>query len=422
MSKQDIINNSEVASVSSKDNLLAKNEKQNENVVENNINNTSINEKQNQIIEVNDNKEVENVPKKKKRVYWIDFLRIFASYVVILTHACLRGVRPKFFSYNWKVLISYNSVSASTAVPYFIMISGILFLNPKKKITIKTVFSKYVLRMFKAYVFWILFYALIDPLIVNGTKVQFKDLLKNIIDYFCNSYGHLWYLNFVFGLYMATPVFKLITPDRQITWYFILICSIVELFIPNAYNLLTHLYEIKHVDYIRNFVNSLKFEMAGGNIFYFFLGYMLDSHKFSKKIYIYLCYVASFIGFLWSIYFRLRLSKKDGKDNFDMIKSTCLHSAISAAGVLLFFKHTLNKWIERIMENEKVRKIVLIVSECTFGIYLIHASMLNLSFYIFNANTFNPLFWAPLYSFIIFWACFAVIYVMRKVPILRDFT
>ena len=162
--------------------------------------------------------------------------------------------------------------------------------------------------------------------------------------------------------------------------------------------------------------------MVGGNIVYFFIGYMLDSHKFSKKLYIYLCYAASLVGFAWSIYFRLRLSYKTGRDNFEMIKATCLHSAISAAGVLLFFKHTLNGCIERIMENEKVRKIVLTISECTFGIYLIHATMLNLSFYIFNANSFNPLFWAPIYTLIIFFACFAVIYVMRKIPILRDCT
>ena len=215
------INKNEVESISSGENLLEKNERQNEKGVD--TYNTNINEKQNQIIEFIDNYEVEYVPKTKKRVYWIDFLRIFASYFVILTHACLRGTYAKFKTYNWKILASYNSVGASTSVPYFIMISGILFLNPKKKITFKMVFSKYVLRMFKAYVFWILYYALVDPIIVNGSKVQFKYLLNNVINYFFNSYGHLWYLNFVFGLYIATPVFKLITPDRKVTWYYIFI-------------------------------------------------------------------------------------------------------------------------------------------------------------------------------------------------------
>jgi len=78
----------------------------------------------------------------------------------------------------------------------------------------------------------------------------------------------------------------------------------------------------------------------------------------------------------------LKLALRDGKDNYEMIKMTCFNSVISAVGVFLFFKHTLNGWIKHLMEKEKIRKFILIVSECTFGVYLIHATVL---YYIYHS-------------------------------------
>ncbi|KAG4098686.1 hypothetical protein H8356DRAFT_1424246 [Neocallimastix lanati (nom. inval.)] len=203
------------------------NSNENLNIKENENNSIKIKyNEQSQTIEINDKTEVENIPTKKKE--------IFACYLVIFTHACLRGTKVKFATYEWKVLVSYNSITAYTC----------WYTNFKsyEKITIKTIFSKYILRMFKAYVFWILCYAVVDPFILK------------------KSSGYLWYLNFTIGLYMATPIFKIIVSDRIVTWYLIIVFYFIEQFMPTATYLLVNYYKIEQFQYLRNFVNTLKFK------------------------------------------------------------------------------------------------------------------------------------------------------------------
>lgn len=86
------------------------------------------------------------------------------------------------------VLNIYGSISR-WAVPIFVMITGMLLLSPEKNISIQTIFSKYIKRIFIILVFWVIIYALVTQM-VSSDEFDIKILANKII----NSHYHLWYL------------------------------------------------------------------------------------------------------------------------------------------------------------------------------------------------------------------------------------
>ena len=61
-------------------------------------------------------------------------------------------------TFEWNAINVYSGL-ARFAVPIFVMISGALFLDPKKDIPIRKIYSKYILRIVIAFVFWSVVYA-----------------------------------------------------------------------------------------------------------------------------------------------------------------------------------------------------------------------------------------------------------------------
>ena len=79
------------------------------------------------------------------------------------------------------------------AVPIFVMISGALFLQ--RDIPTKIIYTKYILKLSVAYIFWSLIYSLY----YGG------NLSRHVIN-FINSTFHLWFIPMIIGLYIAYPI------------------------------------------------------------------------------------------------------------------------------------------------------------------------------------------------------------------------
>lgn len=95
-----------------------------------------------------------------KREYWIDYLRILASFGVVSIHVTV----PYYERFGEINLISWwiaNIINCSSqfAVPLFLMISGYLSLG--KPYSIQTFYSKRIPRLLYASIFWGIAYCLI---------------------------------------------------------------------------------------------------------------------------------------------------------------------------------------------------------------------------------------------------------------------
>ena len=97
----------------------------------------------------------------KNRIIYLDILRILATFAVIIIHVCSQNwnkVAPS--SYEWNVFNFFSGISR-WAVPIFVMISGTLFLDNRRNINIKKLYTKNILRIITAFIFWSLFYTII---------------------------------------------------------------------------------------------------------------------------------------------------------------------------------------------------------------------------------------------------------------------
>ena len=95
----------------------------------------------------------------KKRITWIELLRIAACIGVIGIHAGSQHFRDTALDSGvWRVSNFYHGIFRF-AVAVFVMISGTLYLDSKRNWSLKKLWRKNILQIAAAYAFWQFFYA-----------------------------------------------------------------------------------------------------------------------------------------------------------------------------------------------------------------------------------------------------------------------
>ena len=136
-----------------------------------------------------------------ERIFYCDLLRVIAVILIILVHvSAQKWYTTDVTSINWKIMHAYDNIGAIGNC-IFVMISGTLFLDKKKKITSKYLRKK-IFHLVVVYIFWQTAYFLST----NSLKLsmQFlKDIFFNLFDH----YSHLWFLFMIAGIYFCVPIF-----------------------------------------------------------------------------------------------------------------------------------------------------------------------------------------------------------------------
>lgn len=90
----------------------------------------------------------------KKRITWIELLRIAACIGVIGIHAGSQHFRDTALDSGvWRVSNFYHGIFRF-AVAVFVMISGTLYLDSKRNWSLKKLWRKNILQIAAAYAFW----------------------------------------------------------------------------------------------------------------------------------------------------------------------------------------------------------------------------------------------------------------------------
>ena len=136
----------------------------------------------------------------KTREIWLDWLRVVACFLVMLTHSTepfyLGGEGSLILTHSDAVWASIMDVLSRAAVVLFVMASS--YLQFPLHYSTKEFFRKRAWRILPPFLIWTLVYAL-----VWGEPVQnFKDLLWN----FNYAAGHLWFVYMLIGLYLLMPL------------------------------------------------------------------------------------------------------------------------------------------------------------------------------------------------------------------------
>ena len=134
------------------------------------------------------------------REIWLDWMRVTACFLVMMTHACepfyLGGEGSLILTKADALWVSVLNVLPRAAVALFIIASSYLQF-PLTRPT-GEFFKRRAGRILIPFVFWSIVYAL-----VWGEPVQnFKDLLLN----FNYAAGHLWFVYMLIGVYLVMPL------------------------------------------------------------------------------------------------------------------------------------------------------------------------------------------------------------------------
>lgn len=289
-----------------------------------------------------------------KRTIYFDYLRVIACFAVIVLHVSAGQwhdyTEPTF---EWNVMNIYDSATRF-CVPIFLMISGALFLNPEKKLSLRKLYTHNILRVITAFCFWSFIYAC-----YTFTPSEGPSFLTLLL---C-GHLHMWFLWLIVGLYMLVPILRKVVENRRVMEYFLLLSFVFSFVIPFIFDLtkifIPFLSSIVSIG--ETYINNLHLSMLSAFTFYFVLGYYLHTTRVNKRIentFILLGALSS-IGIAALTYFLFHL-----KGILDMSfyrYGTFLVSLESIAVFLL---------VKRLGNVES--KIVYSISKYSFGIYLIH--------------------------------------------------
>jgi surface polysaccharide O-acyltransferase-like enzyme len=138
--------------------------------------------------------------KAARREIWIDWMRVVACFLVVLTHSCepfyLGGEGSLILTKADAIWVSILNVLPRASVALFIVASS--YLQFPLHYSTGEFFRRRAVRILIPFALWTVVYAL-----AWGEPVQnFKDVLLN----FNYAAGHLWFVYMLVGLYLIMPL------------------------------------------------------------------------------------------------------------------------------------------------------------------------------------------------------------------------
>lgn len=131
---------------------------------------------------------------------WIDFLRVFAIFLVIIVHSTepfyLGGPGSQISSLSNAYWVSFFDSFARACVPLFVIASSYLLLPLSQETS--QFFKRRLIRVVIPFIVWTAVYALLW----GNPSENFYSLLFN----FNYAAGHLWFVYMLLGIYLIIPV------------------------------------------------------------------------------------------------------------------------------------------------------------------------------------------------------------------------
>lgn len=321
--------------------------------------------------------------------YGLLLLRIFCTFCVIVIHVTAPLVMKfgKIPNYDWHVANTLDSMSRF-AVPVFFMISGALLLG--RDISVIDFLKTRLGKLLPPIVFWLLFYSLSSRYYYAGETFNIFKIVKDVF-YGCKY--HFWFVYVLIGVYLITPVLqKWVNHSKKTEVLYFLIIWFITL-------LLT-------IPGVAIYFPKINFAYFSGYIGYFVLGYYLKTYVKNNNI---ISYTLIVVGLAITILGTYIMTKKDGVFYYYFYEYLCINALMVSIGVFLLFNT-----IKTI--NEKMKPIVTNLSNCSFGIYLIHPFILDkfkeMGVYNYSINAIVDML---LISIACFLVCFALIFMIRKI-------
>jgi surface polysaccharide O-acyltransferase-like enzyme len=342
----------------------------------------------------------------------VDLIRTVAIVAVIVLHATRDATffQPEapFEVWRWWFVNIYQSVSR-VGVPLFVMLSGALLLQPSKIESVKVFFKKRFVRIGLPFLFWGAVYFAWN-FFSNQEPFTSNSIIQGVLS---GPYFHFWYLYMLIGLYIFTPVLRIVVAhvDRKTFKYFLIAWLLGPLLVP--------------------LLDLLGYSLDGNLLIvpwwigYYLLGVYLLNVKVRRRIllslltlalaltavgtYFMAAFIAYFLGGAQIYFFQ------------DYFSPTMLLASVTLFLLLNTVQAPSNQTEPR---HPKISWLLKKISENTLPIYLLHMIIiesLQLGYFGFkiSSTTLNSIIEVPLISVVTLFICLAVIIPLKKIPGLK---
>ena len=309
-----------------------------------------------------------------KRIVSLDYLRVFACFLVILVHASenfyaavdasgLAGPQSFLANEADRLWVSIYDGFARMSVPLFMMLSAYLLVPLKPQTTMWQFYKSRAKRIVTPVLLFMVLYSLL-PLLWGATDVAMaKTDMSRLLLNFPSLAGHLWFMYPLIGLYLFMPI---VSPWLQRA------TAKEELFVIGLFLLSTCM------PYLNRWFGDVwgecfwnQYHMLWNFAGYF--GYLVLAHYIkvhidwsrSKRFVVGLCsmVIGAFIT-IYSFYVQATPGVNLSTPVIELGWAFCtINCVMLTFGAFLLFG---------CIESEKAPAIVTDLSKLSFGIYLVH--------------------------------------------------
>ncbi len=338
----------------------------------------------------------------RTKTAYLELLRIIACFFVIVNHTnsgIFLSRTPE--SKLWWLSLAYF-FACKTAVPVFLMISGVLLLG--KTDGCRKHLSRILRIIAVIAIFSFLYYA--RSMHMAGKPLHILEYFKLIYQrHITNAY---WYLYLYLGLLFTMPFWQILSVHMKKRDFQLLV--LISVAAMGALPVLIH--------YFPGFALSYMFTEPFPSVYVgvFFLGYYLEHYVERKKSYALLS-VAVFLGGVSGEVFLTYHEYRVRPDSFLFLDDrTYLNVSVTAAA--LFY---LARYLGDMIKWEWFWKTVLFIGSCSFGIYLLSDLFISLyeQFYNDLSLRVNSMIAVLFYEALVFMSALAVTAVLKKVPYIK---
>ena len=320
-----------------------------------------------------------------ERKHSIDLLRIISAVAIVVIHAVSTPVAYSYEDidpYLWCNLDLIHMVM-EWAVPVFFLITGYCLLK-KSDLTYQYCFTrigKYVCVLFTVG----FAYALMGEIFEYRT-FDLEICLRALWNVIAGElWDHMWFVYAIIGIYLVMPVIhRFMQQDQRnavtLTALLFAFCILIPTF----------------EDYLPVGV-KLPFD---GYLFYVCMGGLLAKQELGRK-WTNAIYLAGVLGLGW-------IALGWGRWSFGY-----LHPAVCAMAVSIFL--LVSK------RNIRPGKLLLGLSACTWGVYLIHPFFINVAVKVLEIDVLSSYAYAKLLALLaaVLVISFGTTYVLRKIPLVK---
>lgn len=298
----------------------------------------------------------------KRRQTELDMLRILALLAVISVHCTGMGTDALPVMDRSKQILIFFDAIVTWQIPVYVMISGRFFLDPEREVSSHKIL-KSIWRIVIAFVFWNVVYQIYYVLSGAYAGLNWKGILLQAM---IGPY-HFWYLFMIVCMYAITPFLRKIAVDKRLTEYFIILFLLFE-FIT---------YYGAEFPAIGSAVAELlvktNFHFTLGYSGYYLLGYYLYKYGIPDHVE-FLLYALAAVLLIAVGFVTVHRALIEGSNKEWYTKYLMPNIAIEASAIYTLF----TKRVAKYSFSDNAVKWITKLSEYSFGVYLIHALVVEL--------------------------------------------